>query len=129
MTLRLAHADGRYPKLMITLARTDLVVLDDWGLAPLSDPGRHEQLELLEDRHELRSTLVTSQLPLDQWHLAIGDPTLADAILDRMVHNAYRLELQGESMRRRKAVKSVASPAAGKKTKTHQGAPEAGGGE
>ena len=101
--LALAHADGRYPKLMTSLARTDLLVLDDWGLAPLSDADRRELLEILEDRHELRSTLVTSQLPVDTWHEAIDHPTLADAILDRLVHNAYRVALSGESMRRRKA--------------------------
>ena len=101
--LALAHADGRYPKLMTGLARTDVLVLDDWGLAPLSDADRRELLEILEDRHDLRSTLVTSQLPVDTWHEAIDHPTLADAILDRLVHNAYRVALRGESMRRRKA--------------------------
>lgn len=107
--LALAHADGRYPKRMAALARTDLLVLDDWGLAPLGDADRRELLELLEDRHELRSTLVTSQLPLDAWHDAIDHPTLADAILDRLVHNAYRLELRGESMRRKRALVKPAS--------------------
>ena len=103
--LALAHADGRYPKLMRSLARTDLLVLDDWGLAPLSDVDRRELLEILEDRHELRSTIVTSQLPIDTWHEAIGQPTLADAILDRLVHGSYRIELAGESIRRKKARK------------------------
>jgi len=102
--LVLAHADGRYPKLMAGLARTDLLVLDDWGLAPFEDADRRELLEILEDRHELRSTLVTSQLPVDTWYEAIDHPTLADAILDRLIHNAYRLELRGESMRRKKAL-------------------------
>ncbi len=101
--LVLAHADGRYPKLMAGFARTDLLVLDDWGLAPLTDADRRELLEILEDRHELRSTLVTSQLPVDKWYDAIDHPTLADAILDRLVHNAYQIALQGESMRRKKA--------------------------
>ena len=101
--LALAHADGRYPKLMTGLARTDLLVLDDWGLAPLSDADRRELLEILEDRHDLRSTLVTSQLPVDTWHEAIDHPTLADAILDRLIHSAYRVALRGESMRRHKA--------------------------
>jgi DNA replication protein DnaC len=100
--LVLAHADGRYPKVMSSLARTDLLVLDDWGLTPLGDADRRELLEILEDRHELRSTMVTSQLPVAAWHDAVGQPTLADAILDRLVHNAHRLELQGESMRARK---------------------------
>ncbi|MCP4204284.1 MAG: ATP-binding protein [bacterium] len=101
--LVLAHADGRYPKLMAGFARTELLVLDDWGLAPLTDADRRELLEILEDRHELRSTLVTSQLPVDKWYDAIDHPTLADAILDRLVHNAYPIALQGESMRRKKA--------------------------
>lgn len=102
--LRLAHADGRYPKLMAGLAKTDLLVLDDWGLAPLADVDRHELLEILEDRHEVRATMVTSQLPVDAWYEAIDHPTLADAILDRLVHNAYRLALKGESMRRKRAL-------------------------
>jgi len=103
--LVLAHADGRYPKVMSSLARTDLLVVDDWGLTPLGDADRRELLEILEDRHELRSTMVTSQLPIAAWHDAVGQPTLADAILDRLVHNAHRLELQGESMRLKKARK------------------------
>ena len=101
--LRLAHADGRFPKLMSTLAKTDLLVLDDWGLTTLDTEARRDLLELLDDRHGQRSTLVTSQLPLAHWHEIIGDPTLADAILDRLVHNAYRITLKGESMRKRKA--------------------------
>jgi DNA replication protein DnaC len=102
--LRLAHGDGRYPKLMKALAKVDLLVLDDWGLAPLTDGDRREILELLEDRYQLRSTLVASQLPQAQWYDAIGHPTLADAILDRLVHNAYRIEMNGESIRRRDAL-------------------------
>lgn len=125
--LRLAHADGRYPKLMASLAKTDLLVLDDWGLTPMNDTDRRELLELLEDRHELRSTLVTSQLPVDQWYEAIGHPTLADAILDRLVHNAYRVELRGESMRRRGA--STSDLTAGDEgTKSSEGAQGGEGG-
>ena len=101
--LALAHGDGRYPKLMTALGRTDLLILDDWGLAPLTDLQRRDLLELLDDRHGSRSTLVTSQLPVDHWHEHIGDPTLADAILDRLIHNAYRITLTGESMRKRTA--------------------------
>jgi len=101
--LALAHGDGRFPKLMRSFARTDLIVLDDWGLAPMTAPQRRDLLELLDDRHPGRSTLVTSQLPVEHWHDAIGDPTLADAILDRLVHNAYRITLKGESMRKRRA--------------------------
>ena len=98
--LSYAHADGRYPLLMKKLARTDLLVLDDWGLAKLTAPQRRDLLEVLDDRHDRRSTLVTSQLPVDHWHKIIGDPTLADAILDRLVHNAYRITIKGESMRK-----------------------------
>lgn len=101
--LDLARADGRYGKLLSKLARADLVVLDDFGLAPLSDEARHDLLEILEDRHGRHSTLVTSQLPVGSWHESLGDPTLADAILDRLVHNAYKIELRGESLRKRRA--------------------------
>lgn len=108
--LYLAHADGRFPKLMAGYAKTDLIVLDDWGLASLDAAARRDLLELLDDRHGQRSTLVTSQLPVDHWHEVIGDPTLADAILDRLVHSAYRITLKGESMRKRKAKQLTAAP-------------------
>ncbi len=98
--LSYAHADGRYPQLMNKLAKTDLLVLDDWGLAKLTAAQRRDLLEVLDDRHDRRSTLITSQLPVEHWHKIIGDPTLADAILDRIVHNAYRITLKGESMRK-----------------------------
>ena len=98
-----AHGDGRYPKVMRKLARTDVIILDDWGLSKLTAPQRRDLLEILEDRHEQRSTLVTSQLPVEHWHKMIGEPTHADAILDRLVHNAYRIALKGESMRKIKA--------------------------
>jgi DNA replication protein DnaC len=101
--LPITKGDGRYPKLMTTLARTDLLLLDDWGLAALSEENHRDLLELLEDRHERRSTLVASQVPVDHWHEVIGNPTLADAILDRLIHNAYKLSLTGESMRKRRA--------------------------
>jgi len=101
--LPMAKGDGRYPKLMSTLAKTDLLLLDDWGLAPLSDKNRRDLLELLEDRHDRRATIVTSQFPVDHWYEVIGEPTWADAILDRLVHNAYKLTLTGESMRTRQA--------------------------
>lgn len=102
-TLHLAHGDGRYHKLMSGFAKTDLIILDDWGLAKLNAEQRRDLLELLDDRHGHRSTIVTSQIPVDHWHDIIADPTLADAILDRLVHNAYRLYLKGESMRKRRA--------------------------
>lgn len=98
--LSIAKADGRYDALLRTIARADLLVLDDWGLSKLIKEHRHDLLEILEDRHGLRSTLVTSQMPVNNWHEIIADPTLADAILDRLVHNAYRLSLTGESMRK-----------------------------
>lgn len=88
---------------MAGYAKIDLLVLDDWGLSGLDATARRDLLELLDDRHGQRSTLVTSQLPLEHWHELIGDPTLADAILDRLVHSAYRITLKGESMRKRKA--------------------------
>ncbi len=99
--LTLARGDGTYPKFLARLARTELLVLDDWGLGKLNDSHSRDLLEILEDRHGLRSTLVTSQLPLKHWHEVISDPTLADAILDRLVHNAYKLNLKGESMRKK----------------------------
>ena len=99
----LAKGDGRYVKLMTALAKTDVLILDDWGLAPLSDDNRRDLLELLEDRYDCRATIVTSQLPVEHWHEAIGEPTLADAILDRLVHNAYKIALKGDSMRKRQA--------------------------
>jgi DNA replication protein DnaC len=98
--LVLARADGSYAKVMHTLARTDLLILDDWGLAPLGDRERRDLLELVEDRVGRRATLVTSQLPVDHWHEMIGDPTFGDAILDRLVHHAHRLTLTGGSLRR-----------------------------
>ena len=98
--LTIAHGDGRFAKLINQLAKTDLLVLDDWGLETLSLSQRNDVLELMEDRHGSRSTLITSQVPIQQWHDSIGDPTLADAILDRLLHNSHRLALKGESMRR-----------------------------
>lgn len=100
--LTIAHGDGRYVKLMAQLAKVDVLLLDDWGLAALTDSARRDLLEIVDDRHEARSTIVTSQLPLTHWHDAIGDSTLADAILDRLVHNAHQIALDGESMRKRK---------------------------
>lgn len=100
--LTIAKGDGRYPKLINTLARTQLLILDDWGLVKLTTEQRRDLLEILEDRHGARSTLATSQLPVEKWHAMIGDPTLADAILDRLVHNAYKINLKGESMRKQK---------------------------
>jgi DNA replication protein DnaC len=94
---------------MKALAKTDLLILDDWGLLTLSDENRRDLLELLEDRYDTRATIVTSQFPVEHWHDAIGDPTLADAILDRLVHHAYKIGLKGESMRKHKAKLTTAA--------------------
>lgn len=101
--LSIAKADGRYDKLLTGIGRIDLLVLDDWGLYKFVKEQRHDLLEILEDRHGRRSTLVTSQMSVKHWHEIIADPTLADAILDRLVHNAYKLELSGESMRKKQS--------------------------
>lgn len=101
--LSIAKADGRYDKMLTAIGRIDLLVLDDWGLRKLVKEQRHDLLEILEDRHGRRSTLVTSQLPVKHWHENVADPTLADAILDRLVHNAYKLLLSGESMRKKQS--------------------------
>lgn len=98
--LAIAHGDGRFAKLISQIAKTDLLILDDWGLEALTLGQRNDVLELMEDRHGSRSTLITSQVPVQKWHAAIGDATLADAILDRLLHNAHRLNLKGESMRK-----------------------------
>jgi len=96
----LARADGTYARLLARLARTDVLVIDDWGLAPVQPQERQDLLEILEDRHGSHSTIFTSQLPVPTWHAHIADPTLADAICDRLVHNAHRLALKGPSRRK-----------------------------
>ena len=101
--LALARGDGRYGRLLKALGRVQLLILDDWGLAPLTAEQRRDLLEIMDDRHERGSTIVTSQVPVDHWHEVIGDPTIADAVLDRLVHNAHRLLLKGESLRKRAA--------------------------
>lgn len=101
--LAIARADGTYRRRLASLARYDLLVLDDWGLAPMNDAGRRDLLEILDDRYDRRATLVASQLPVENWHQALADPTLADAILDRLIHNAHRIPLHGESMRKQRA--------------------------
>jgi DNA replication protein DnaC len=104
--LLLARGDGRYGRLLKMLARVQLLILDDWGLAPLTPEQGRDLLEILDDRHGCSSTIVTSQLPVDHWHELIGNPTIADAILDRLVHNAHRLTLKGDSMRKMAAKQS-----------------------
>ncbi len=103
--LALARADGTYPKLLARFARTEVFVLDDWGLAPVKDLERRDLLEIMEDRHGLRSTIWTSQLPVAKWHDHLGDPTIADALCDRLLHNAHRVVLQGPSRRKTEANK------------------------
>jgi DNA replication protein DnaC len=100
--LTIARGDGRYAKSMARLAKVDVLILDDWGLALLDDERRRDLLEVLDERYQTRSTLITSQLPVAHWHDSLGDPTLADAILDRLVHHAHPLNLVGESLRRLK---------------------------
>jgi DNA replication protein DnaC len=102
-TMALARGDGRYDRLLKMIGRMQLLILDDWGLAPLTGEQRRDLLEIVDDRHGRGSTIVTSQLPVDHWHEVIGDPTIADAVLDRLVHNAHRLLLKGESLRKRAA--------------------------
>ena len=108
--LELAHGDGRFARLFRTLTKADLLILDDWGPDRLSANQRRDLMEIVEDRYGAGSTLITSQLPVDAWHEVIGDPTFADAILDRLVHNAHRLALDGPSMRDPKTAKSDTTP-------------------
>jgi len=101
--LDLARHDGRYPKIMRTLAKAELLILDDWGIAPLSSEQLRDLLEIIDERYHKSSTLITSQLPVANWHEALNDPTMADAILDRLLHNAYKIDLEGDSMRKLRA--------------------------
>ncbi len=104
--LTIARADGSLMRLLARLSRAHVLILDDWGLAPLGDQERRDILEVLEDRHGLRSTIIATQLPVKTWHKNIGDPTIADAILDRLVHNAHRIELSGSSMRKKRTTQT-----------------------
>ena len=100
MALTQAKADGSYSRLLNQLAKVDLLILDDWGLEPLKAAHRNDLMEIMDDRHNASSTAIISQLPTDQWYQSIGDSTLADAILDRLMHNSHRIKLKGESMRK-----------------------------
>ena len=100
--LALARGDGRYARLMRQFARVDLLILDDWGPEPLTAEQRRDLLEIVEDRYQAGSLIITSQVPVERWYEIVGDPTLADAILDRLVHAAHRIELKGESMRKKR---------------------------
>jgi len=102
--LRVARGDGSYPKLLRQLARVELLILDDFGLKPLTQTERHDLLEVIEDRHGVHSTLLTSQLPVRAWHEYLNEPTVADALLDRLLNGAHRLELTGDSMRKKEAL-------------------------
>jgi DNA replication protein DnaC len=100
--LALARADGSLRLLLAKLSRIDVLVIDDWAMAPLTEPERRDFWEICEDRYQVRSVILTSQLPVARWHEQIGDPTVADGILDRLVHNAHRIEMRGDSMRKKR---------------------------
>ena len=101
--MKISRADGSYIKLLNKLSKVRLLIIDDWGINLLDEMQRRDLLEIFEDRHQLRSTIITAQVPVDKWHEVIGEPTIADAILDRIVHNAYQIKLTGESMRKNMA--------------------------
>lgn len=106
--LRIAHGDGSFARRLAQLARTDVLILDDWGLAALDGPTRADLLELVDDRAGRRATIITSQLPVEHWHAWIGDATVADAMLDRLLANCHRIALKGESLRARSAARRKA---------------------
>jgi hypothetical protein len=116
--LALARLDGRFPRLVDRLARVQLLVLDDWGTHTLKDQQRLDLLEIFEERYKRKSTLITAQLPVARWHDMIGEPTIADAILDRIVHNAHRIQLKGDSMRKQKNPPLDAKPE--RRNQTHE---------
>jgi len=109
--IAVARGDGSYVRLLSRLARLDLLAIDDWLLAPLRDAERRDLIEVIEDRSERASTLIASQVPVNDWHAGIGDPNQADAICDRLLHNAHRIELEGPSIRRTKAAPQIADDA------------------
>ena len=98
--LHIARGDGSYSKVLARLAKYAILIIDDWGLAKFNDKERRDILEVLEDRHGITSTIIASQIPTEKWHDAIGDPTIADAVLDRLIHNAHLINMKGESMRK-----------------------------
>jgi DNA replication protein DnaC len=105
--LEVAHADGSIGRVLLKLSRIDVLVLDDFAMAPMKDVERRDFLEICDDRYQSRSMILTSQVPTEHWHEQIGDPTIADSILDRLVHNAHRIELDGESMRKNRTRKPL----------------------
>jgi DNA replication protein DnaC len=108
--LNLARADGSYLKFLSQLAKADLLVLDDWGLARLEGQAQHDMLDVIDDRANIRSTLVTSQLPVSKWHGTVGDPSVADALLDRLVHAAIKIHLKGETLRKPTSKEATNAP-------------------
>ena len=104
--LGVARGDGRYARMLKTLARVQLLILDDWAITPLTAEQRRDLMEIVDDRHDRASTIVNSQVSVDHWHEHIGNPTIADAVLDRLVHGSHRIELQGESIRKLRADKA-----------------------
>jgi DNA replication protein DnaC len=113
--LEIARADGSFRSLLVRLSRIDVLVIDDWAMAPMKESERRDFWEICEDRYQVRSMILTSQMPVSKWHEQIGDPTVADGILDRIVHNAHRIEMRGDSMRRKRKGEEPAdkSPAGG----------------
>jgi DNA replication protein DnaC len=108
LELKIAKVNGTYPNWLAQVAKVDLLILDDWGLVPPDDEQRRDLLEMLDDRYQKSSTIITSQLPITHWHEHLNDATLADAILDRLLHNSIRIELQGESLRKKqKSLQSI----------------------
>jgi len=101
--LRIAHGDGSFGRRLVQLARIDVLILDDWAVAPITAPARHDLLEVLDDRTGTRATIITSQLPLEKWYEYLAEPTIADAILDHIVHHSHRIALEGESLRNEQA--------------------------
>ena len=116
--LAIARADGTHAKLFGGICKTKLLILDDWGLVPCTQAESREILDLVEDRYNLSSCIIVSQVPVDHWHKLLADPTMADAILDRLVHNSYKIALRGDSMRR---LRSSLTPDAGSKTTAPEG--------
>jgi DNA replication protein DnaC len=116
--MAVSRGDGSYGRLLVKLAKTDLLAIDDWLIAPLKDSERRDLLEIVEDRYGHASTLIATQLPITAWHEAIGEPTLADAICDRLVHRAHRIELKGSSMRERQEKAKSSPDRPGPKPKT-----------
>ncbi len=105
--LAIGRGDGRYIKILEKIEKQDLLVLDDWGIGVLNENQRRDILEIAEDRYNVRSTIIVSQIPIDSWHELIGDPTIADAILDRLVHNTHKIEMKGSSMRKKKSIAEI----------------------